>query len=83
MRPQKIAAPERGERIVFIGNGLAERDADFRKRQQERADSERKAQEEQQKIKGSINRFVSRTLELGRLPAPEDFHSCGSSCSCG
>ncbi len=28
-RPQKVAAPSAGERVVFIGNGLAERDVYF------------------------------------------------------
>ena len=28
-RPQKVAAPSAGERVVFVGNGLAERDVYF------------------------------------------------------
>ena len=44
----------------------AERDAEFRKRQQERADSERKAQEEQQKaVECERSRGYLRALEDG------------------
>jgi mono/diheme cytochrome c family protein/glucose/arabinose dehydrogenase/lysophospholipase L1-like esterase len=28
-RPQQVAAPQKGERIVFLGNGLAERDVQY------------------------------------------------------
>jgi len=47
----------------------AERDAEFRKRQQERADSERKAQEEQQK---SAQKAVECERSRGYLRALED-----------
>ena len=42
------------------------------------------AQEALQQIQGSIQQHVSKTLELGRLPSPDDFeHGCGEgSCGC-
>lgn len=44
------------------------------------------AQEEMHNVHQSINQFVSKTLELGRLPAESDFEedgSCGHGCGCG
>ena len=44
------------------------------------------AQEEMHHVHQSINQFVSKTLELGRMPTPADFESeesCGSGCGCG
>lgn len=45
------------------------------------------AQEEMHNVHQSINQFVSKTLELGRLPAKEDFEGdghCGhGGCGCG
>ncbi|HEX4263348.1 MAG TPA: YlbF family regulator [Verrucomicrobiae bacterium] len=44
------------------------------------------AQEEMHNVHQSINQFVSKTLELGRLPAEADFESeggCGDGCGCG
>jgi cell fate (sporulation/competence/biofilm development) regulator YlbF (YheA/YmcA/DUF963 family) len=42
------------------------------------------AQEEIQEIRKSVTQHVSKTFELGRLPAEEDFKasSCGSGCNC-
>jgi cell fate (sporulation/competence/biofilm development) regulator YlbF (YheA/YmcA/DUF963 family) len=42
------------------------------------------AQEELQGIQESINRFIGKTLELGRLPGAEDLRGggCGSGCGC-
>jgi cell fate (sporulation/competence/biofilm development) regulator YlbF (YheA/YmcA/DUF963 family) len=42
------------------------------------------AQESLQEIQGSIQQHVTKALELGRMPTPEDFeHGCGSgSCGC-
>lgn len=41
------------------------------------------AQQEMQKIQDSVRKYVSKTLELGRLPGQEDFDSsCGSGCGC-
>ena len=43
------------------------------------------AQEEMQEVKQSIHQFVTKTLELGRLPTIEDLSEggCGSGCGCG
>jgi len=45
------------------------------------------AQEEMHHVHQSINQFVSKTLELGRLPTEADFESdegsCGHGCGCG
>lgn len=42
------------------------------------------AQEELQELQQSINKFISKTLELGRLPEMEEVSggSCGSGCGC-
>ena len=44
-----------------------------------------KAQEELHNVHESVNKHVSKTLELGRVPTEEDFESggCGSGCGCG
>ena len=44
------------------------------------------AQEEMHHVHESINQFVSKTLELGRMPVESDFASeggCGDGCGCG
>jgi cell fate (sporulation/competence/biofilm development) regulator YlbF (YheA/YmcA/DUF963 family) len=41
------------------------------------------AQQEMQQVRDLISRHVARTFELGRLPGPEDFSSCGAGCRCG
>jgi cell fate (sporulation/competence/biofilm development) regulator YlbF (YheA/YmcA/DUF963 family) len=41
------------------------------------------AQEAMHDIRDEINRFVSKTLELGRLPEPSDLQGgCGHGCGC-
>jgi cell fate (sporulation/competence/biofilm development) regulator YlbF (YheA/YmcA/DUF963 family) len=40
------------------------------------------AQQSVQNVQETIGRYVARTLELGRVPAPEDFENCGTGCSC-
>jgi len=42
------------------------------------------AQEELHEIQHSIQKYVSKTLELGRVPKAEDMedHSCGDGCGC-
>lgn len=42
------------------------------------------AQEELHHVHQSINQYVSKTLELGRVPAESDFESgsCGHGCGC-
>ena len=41
------------------------------------------AQEELHQMREGIHKYVNKTLELGRLPAEEDFESCGHGCNCG
>jgi cell fate (sporulation/competence/biofilm development) regulator YlbF (YheA/YmcA/DUF963 family) len=43
------------------------------------------AQEELHKVHASINHYVTKTLELGRMPTETDFESgeCGHGCGCG
>lgn len=44
------------------------------------------AQEEMHHVHQSINQYVSKTLELGRMPTEADFESgggCGDGCGCG
>lgn len=42
------------------------------------------AQEELHEVKKLVTQYVSKTLELGRLPGPEEMEtgSCGSGCGC-
>jgi cell fate (sporulation/competence/biofilm development) regulator YlbF (YheA/YmcA/DUF963 family) len=42
------------------------------------------AQEELQQVQESVQQYVSKTLELGRVPAEEDLSngSCGHGCGC-
>lgn len=41
------------------------------------------AQQEFHRVQETITRYVHKTFEIGRLPTPEDFSSCGQGCSCG
>lgn len=43
------------------------------------------AQQSMHDIRDTVSKYVTRTFELGRMPQPEDFHSCGcgSGCGCG
>ncbi len=61
--------PETAPAAANAPKTYAERDAEFRKRQQERADSERKAQEEQQK---SAQKAAECERSRGYLRALED-----------
>jgi cell fate (sporulation/competence/biofilm development) regulator YlbF (YheA/YmcA/DUF963 family) len=42
------------------------------------------AQEQIQQVQESVQQYVAKTLELGRLPSEEDMHggSCGHGCGC-
>jgi cell fate (sporulation/competence/biofilm development) regulator YlbF (YheA/YmcA/DUF963 family) len=42
------------------------------------------AQQQMHKMQDSVTKYVSKTLELGRVPAAEDMESgsCGSGCGC-
>jgi cell fate (sporulation/competence/biofilm development) regulator YlbF (YheA/YmcA/DUF963 family) len=44
-----------------------------------------RAQQEVSGIQESINKYLSKTLELGRVPTAQDLEdgSCGSGCGCG
>ena len=42
------------------------------------------AQEEMHEIQHSVQRYVKKTLELGRMPSEEDLEEgCGHGCGCG
>lgn len=43
------------------------------------------AQDELHSLQDSIHQHITKTLELGRVPEPEDFEdgSCGPGCGCG
>jgi len=42
------------------------------------------AQEQMNKVQQTVGQYVSKTLELGRMPTEDDFagESCGSGCGC-
>jgi cell fate (sporulation/competence/biofilm development) regulator YlbF (YheA/YmcA/DUF963 family) len=40
------------------------------------------AQQEMHQMKEVVVKYVSKTFELGRMPAPDDFSSCGHGCNC-
>jgi hypothetical protein len=40
------------------------------------------AQQEIQSLRQDITQYITKTFELGRVPAPEDLSSCGHGCSC-
>lgn len=40
------------------------------------------AQQEMRAMQESVSRYVHKTFEIGRVPEPEDFESCGHGCSC-
>ena len=40
------------------------------------------AQEEMNQLQQSLGQYVTKTFELGRVPGPEDFNSCGHGCGC-
>jgi cell fate (sporulation/competence/biofilm development) regulator YlbF (YheA/YmcA/DUF963 family) len=41
------------------------------------------AQEHMHQMRETVNRYVTRTFELGRLPSSEDFQSCSCESGCG
>ncbi len=42
------------------------------------------AQEELHQIQQTVQRYINKTLELGRMPTEEDLHGCSEhGCSCG
>lgn len=40
------------------------------------------AQENMRQMQDAVTKYVTKTLELGRVASAEDFQSCGSGCSC-
>jgi cell fate (sporulation/competence/biofilm development) regulator YlbF (YheA/YmcA/DUF963 family) len=42
------------------------------------------AQEEMHQVQESVQKYISKTLELGRMPGPDDLSegSCGHGCGC-
>lgn len=40
------------------------------------------AQEHMRGVTETVTKYVNKTMELGRVPAEDDFESCGSGCSC-
>jgi cell fate (sporulation/competence/biofilm development) regulator YlbF (YheA/YmcA/DUF963 family) len=67
---EEIAAFEK-EREALLGNPVARGFLD--------------AQEEMHHVHESVNKYVGKTLELGRLPTESDLESggCGEGCGCG
>jgi cell fate (sporulation/competence/biofilm development) regulator YlbF (YheA/YmcA/DUF963 family) len=41
------------------------------------------AQQQMHDIRHSVNQYVAKTFEIGRIPNTDDFSSCGHGCSCG
>jgi cell fate (sporulation/competence/biofilm development) regulator YlbF (YheA/YmcA/DUF963 family) len=41
------------------------------------------AQETMRNVQESVQRYVTRTFELGRVPTPQDLESCACSSGCG
>ena len=41
------------------------------------------AQQQMQRVQQTISRYVNKTMEIGRVPEPDDFETCGHGCSCG
>lgn len=40
------------------------------------------ARQDMHQVQERVTHFVNKTFELGRLPEPEDFASCGHGCNC-
>jgi cell fate (sporulation/competence/biofilm development) regulator YlbF (YheA/YmcA/DUF963 family) len=68
LTPEEIAAFEK-DREALLENPVARGFLD--------------AREEMSAMHNSITKYVTKALELGRVPAEEDFESCGHGCSCG
>jgi len=41
------------------------------------------AQEQLHHVQQTVSRYLNKTIELGRVPNPEDFGTCGHGCQCG
>ena len=40
------------------------------------------ARQQMNQVQEKVTHYVNKTFELGRLPEPEDFSSCGHGCNC-
>jgi cell fate (sporulation/competence/biofilm development) regulator YlbF (YheA/YmcA/DUF963 family) len=40
------------------------------------------AQEQMHKLQQTVQHYVTKTLEIGRVPSEHDFSSCGHGCGC-
>ena len=69
LTPEEIAEFE-NRREAFLTNPIAKGFLD--------------ARQQMQQMQESVDQYVAKTFELGRLPAEDDFQSgsCGSSCGC-
>jgi len=68
LAPEEIAAYEKG-RDSLVGNPVA---AGFIE-----------AQQAMHQVQESVNQYISKTLELGRLPSDEEMEGgCGHGCGC-
>jgi len=67
LEPADIADFER-ERDALLGNDVARGFLE--------------AQQKMHEIQELVTRYVRKTMELGRVPGPDDFQSCGQGCSC-
>src|SRR5687767_14326948 len=68
LSPEEIKSYE-GDRDKLFGNPIA---AGFIE-----------AQQEMQKVQETVGAYISKTLELGRVPSEEDMEgSCGHGCGC-
>lgn len=41
------------------------------------------AQETFREVQNLVLRYITKTMELGRVPTSEDLYDCGEGCSCG
>jgi len=41
------------------------------------------AQETMRGVQDTVTKYVTKTLEIGRVPTEADFETCGHGCSCG
>ena len=67
LAPAEIADFER-ERDTLLGNDVARGFLE--------------AQQRMHEVQELVTRYVRKTMELGRVPGPDDFQSCGQGCSC-
>lgn len=83
---------EKGQELSFkqqTGAGLTVEDITSFEQQREnllRNDVARaflEAQQQLNRVQETVTRYINKTFELGRVPAPEDFGSCSPGCSCG